>query len=436
MPPDAATPTNVQAMTLSFTFIGNACGIFTGSQGTRIACDPWLVDGVFEGSWCHYPPLTTKLEDLADIDALFVSHIHPDHFDDRNFAFRRDLPIFVLQREQNFLKRRLDAMGYTNVVEAPDGETVEFNEFHLTLFKPFTTHNFHDAAVGNVIDSALVIECDGYSALNANDNTPTPEACAMLRERFGSLDLAMINYNAAGPYPACFDNLTPDEKLSEHHRILNRNMTYMLDLLQVLEPRACLPFAGAYVLGGAKRDKNPYLGTTTWDACAEFLREHNAPCAVVTLREGDTLDLETLHADHAYVPVDLDDCARYIDDELATLIYDYERDPEPDPTTLWSDIETAGAKMLERSARFDLATSFTVTVNTGGQEHQVLPHFAAAATPSARHLSCSLDSRLMRRILDRKATWNSAEIGCHIDFVRTPNDYEPDLHTMLQFLHL
>jgi hypothetical protein len=51
-------------------------------------------------------------------------------------------------------------------------------------------------------------------------------------------------------------------------------------------------------------------------------------------------------------------------------------------------------------------------------------------------LTCSLDSRLMRRILDRVSHWNNAEIGCHIQFVRTPNSYEPDLHTALQFLHL
>ena len=52
---------------MKFKFIGNAGGIFTGSDGTRILCDPWIVDGVFEDAWYHYPPLKTKLSDIKDV---------------------------------------------------------------------------------------------------------------------------------------------------------------------------------------------------------------------------------------------------------------------------------------------------------------------------------------------------------------------------------
>ena len=40
---------------MKFKFIGNACGIFTGSKNTKILCDPWLVDGVFEDAWYLLP---------------------------------------------------------------------------------------------------------------------------------------------------------------------------------------------------------------------------------------------------------------------------------------------------------------------------------------------------------------------------------------------
>ena len=51
-------------------------------------------------------------------------------------------------------------------------------------------------------------------------------------------------------------------------------------------------------------------------------------------------------------------------------------------------------------------------------------------------IECSLDLRLLKRILDRKSHWNNAEIGCHIELNRSPNYYSPDVHTALQFLHL
>ena len=56
---------------MKFKLIGNAGGIFTGSKGTKILCDPWIEDGVFEGSWCHYPPLKTKIE-VKFLNVIFL----------------------------------------------------------------------------------------------------------------------------------------------------------------------------------------------------------------------------------------------------------------------------------------------------------------------------------------------------------------------------
>ena len=125
---------------MKFEFIGNACGIFYGSKGTKILSDPWIVNGVFEGSWFHYPPLKTKISDLQNVDAIYVSHIHPDHFDDRYFNFSKDIKIILLDEGPNFLKKKLLSMGYKNLLEIKNNETKNFNEFKLTIFKPFASH--------------------------------------------------------------------------------------------------------------------------------------------------------------------------------------------------------------------------------------------------------------------------------------------------------
>jgi len=44
-----------QASKLLFKFVANACGIFIGKNGTKLLCDPWLVDEVFDGSWLVFP---------------------------------------------------------------------------------------------------------------------------------------------------------------------------------------------------------------------------------------------------------------------------------------------------------------------------------------------------------------------------------------------
>ena len=122
---------------MKFKFIGNAGGIFTGSKGTKILCDPWIIDGVFEDAWYHYPPLKTKLSDIQNIDGIYVSHIHPDHFDERYFKFSKNIPLIILNERENFLKKKLIKLGYENFLEIKNDQTVRFKEFNL-LDKKFS----------------------------------------------------------------------------------------------------------------------------------------------------------------------------------------------------------------------------------------------------------------------------------------------------------
>jgi len=422
---------------LTFEFIGNACGIFTGRDGTRVLCDPWIANGVFEGSWYHYPPLSTTPADVLNVDAVYVSHLHPDHFDERFFNFDKNIPIIALEHGHNFLRKKLLELGYNNLVLVKDGETVAFKEFAITLFAPFTRNNFHEAEIGNLIDSAMVIECDGMKAFNANDNTPTPETCTSLKQRFGTIDLAMINYNAAGPYPGSFANLSDDEKRSEHDRILDRNIAYMHTLVETLAPRMVLPFAGAYILGGHLSRLNDFLGTTTWDVCAQKLNEIGlSSTEVVRLREHDELNIESGKSRPEYVPLSPEHLKQYIQ-QVSGDKYPHELDDAPNSAQIIADLETASDRMRQRMARAGISSDCTVTIDVDGNPIQIHPAFSVetdlTATP---RLACTLDLRLLRRILDRVSHWNNAEIGCHVEFNRVPNEYQPDLHTALQFLHL
>ena len=422
---------------LTFEFIGNACGIFTGREGTRVLCDPWIANGVFEGSWYHYPPLSTTPEDVLDVDAVYVSHLHPDHFDERFFNFDKNIPIIALEHGHNFLRKKLLELGYNNLVLVKDGGTVSYKEFTITMFAPFTRNNFHEAEIGNLIDSAMVIECDGVKAFNANDNTPTPETCTSLKQRFGTIDLAMINYNAAGPYPASFGNLSDAEKRTEHDRLLDRNISYMHNLVEMLAPRMVLPFAGAYILGGHLSRLNDFLGTTTWDVCADKLNEIGlSTTEVVRLREHDVLNIETGESNPEYEPLDPEHLKRYIQ-QVSGDKYPYESDSTPNSAQTIADLETASNRMRERMARAGISSDRTVTIDVDGLPIQIHPTFSTQTDlDSTPRLDCTLDLRLLRRILDRASHWNNAEIGCHVQFNRTPNEYQPDLHTALQFLHL
>lgn len=424
---------------LSFKFIANACGIFTGKNGTQVLCDPWIVDGVFDGSWCHYPKLKTTNKDIQNVDAIYISHLHPDHFDDRNFDFKKDMPLIVLDHGPNFLIKKLTFLGYTNLIKIKNNETVNYREFKISMFSPFAKHNFHDAKIGNLIDSAMLISCDGISALNANDNTPTIESSKSLKDKYGPITLAMINYNAAGPYPSCFDNLTESEKLIEHDRILERNFIHLKNITEAMSPKFLLPFAGSYVLGGDLHYKNKYLGTTTWDNCGKWLRKNSIkPTKVVLLREADILNIEDGLSSRPYISIDEFEMKNYIEKKLSKIKYPYQSEPLPDKKEILIDAEQASILMKERMERLGIKSTFNVTLNIFNTKYQIYPTFKKVIDSDSfdKKLECNFDERLLRNILDRKSHWNNAEIGAHISFNRTPDKYEPDLHTGLQFFHL
>ena len=419
------------------TFVANACCIVESESGTKIVSDPWLNDGVFDGSWCHFHELKTTWDDLQNVDAVYVSHVHPDHFDSRFFRFPKDTPIIVLDHGLNFLHKNLMSLGYTNLIKIKDKQTLEFKDFRISLFATFAGNNFFEenTKIGNLIDSGIVYEADGKKVFNANDNTPNTAACQMLKQKFDSFDLAMMNYNSAGPYPSCFNNLSDDEKILEHHKNLQRNVDYLYENLRILNPKYFLPFAGAYVLGGSMAHKNKYLGTMTWDQCVSMLREKDVIPATeyIVLNEGTSFDLSTGLPNKEYQAINEEDVQRYIESDLSKLKYPYELDEMPDHCKLMKDIDDARVAMMARLEKIRLQPDMTVSLLIGNDEVNIL---TPSATASKGNLSCRMDLRLLLRILDRSSHWNNAEIGCHIEFNRNPNYYSPDIHTALQFFHL
>ncbi len=83
-------------------YIKSSC-VSVESNGVKILTDPWLVDGEYYGSWCHYPPLDVDNEYLASIDYIYISHIHPDHFSRNSLEIlNKTIPVLIHQYTSPF----------------------------------------------------------------------------------------------------------------------------------------------------------------------------------------------------------------------------------------------------------------------------------------------------------------------------------------------
>ena len=65
---------------ISVKYIYSAC-ILTTTPDVKILHDPWFTEGIYDGSWFHYPRIENPLDSIGDVDLIYVSHIHPDHYD-------------------------------------------------------------------------------------------------------------------------------------------------------------------------------------------------------------------------------------------------------------------------------------------------------------------------------------------------------------------
>ena len=427
-------------------FYANACASYEASK-QKLLSDPWLIDGAFEGSWFHYPPLVTKPQDLANVDYLYLSHLHPDHYDPQTLKhFRKDMPIVILNHGPNFLERILIKDGFTNLIKLKDKESTTLGPFTVTMYAPFVGNPFFATELGNMIDSALLIEANGQKCLNTNDNTPDLNAVEMLTKRHGKLDCVQLNYNAAGPYPACFENLSKAGellgRLKKSEEILKRNLENMTMLANAFDAKYTMPFAGAYVIGGKFWERNAVLGTTTQDVAAKYLKNP------ILLNEGSAFDLTTGKADKPYTSINPNEQFRDCADVLSKARYPYEvaRTPLYQKDILSKLLYEARANLWKKQKQLNCFPDWNICIKFYGKGFCFnMRNTSTNVVPEADidkyvnggpNLVCDMHPNLLHAILEMRAHWNNAEIGCHITFWRRPDNYCPDLHTLMSFFNI
>lgn len=123
--------------------------------GMRFLIDPMLADtGAYPGfegtanSHLRNPtvPLPLPIEDIIDVDAIIVTHTHPDHWDE--VAIRlvpKDLPIFVQGETDRAL---IESQGFSDVRMLADA-----NFKGISMFQTTGQHGSDDAiaAIGEIL---------------------------------------------------------------------------------------------------------------------------------------------------------------------------------------------------------------------------------------------------------------------------------------------
>ena len=95
----------------------NSATVLIQDADVKILCDPWLVSWEHYGSWGIYPSYDFKAEEFDDVDFIYISHIHPDHFSIKTLTkLNKQIPVIIYNFPEKFLKNSIENLGF-HVIE-------------------------------------------------------------------------------------------------------------------------------------------------------------------------------------------------------------------------------------------------------------------------------------------------------------------------------
>ncbi len=421
---------------MNFKFLRGACVIIEGG-GKRILCDPWLTDGEYYGAWAHYPPYDWK-DDLSTLDYIYVSHIHPDHFSVATMKRLPKVPVLIHSFHSKFLRRNIENLGF-EVRELPHNQEVDLGGIKINIIAaddcdPVVCQRFFGCSLPEVattqIDSMAIFTDGIHVYANVND-CPYQLSKSMLpkiRTQYPQIDVMMVAYAGAGPYPQCFQ-MKDTQKLLVSDFKKNTFLHHAVAFAKDLKAKATFPFAGDYLLAGKLAPLNKYRGVASLPEVYDYFTKAGVPLSWSHLG--------------AEVP---DEVKReqYIDTVLSQRKLDYETDPDPKLTEVTNLIAEAAKRAEYKRAELGLLSKTVVYIELAGGILARLPldgvdkfSFVEKITDEP-YIKMSVDQRLLKKILlgPKHAHWNNAEIGSHIMFDRRPDSFERGIHQIMSFLHV
>lgn len=420
----------------------------------KVLTDPWLTDGEYYGSWFHYPPFDEKKIGKLDYDFIYVSHIHPDHLSEKTFKkLPNKKPVLIHNYDSKFVKRKLEMWGY-EVIECDNGQPFMFqNGGSITIYaadncNPELCNKFFGCGIlektfgSTQIDTLALFEMGDRAILNTND-CPYELASETIKANEldkKNIDLLLVGYAGAGPYPQCFEFDTREEKLEAAHGKERQFLNQAIKYINLVKPAAFVPFAGTYMLGSTLSELTNFRGVPSVSAATEFLSEKvTGNSEGILLEQHDEYDLinKSLIKNCEKFPLSYDEYLSVISKKPL----DYDND-EWDDNELDSLIKSAFDRFKQRADEINFKSETRLVIKSDKFAFQVntetgVKKVKLNAIPEQPFVQISLHHNLLHRLLrgPRFAHWDNAEVGSHLKYLRKPNRYERGLWYCMCFLH-
>ena len=186
----------------------------------------------YGNSWIFFPNQILDNR-LFNVDGVFVSHIHQDHYDPallKKFQ-KRKVPIYILDGRPGFknsLKKEKINVKYIDVKR----KTYINNDTWVYG----CLHEYND------IDSSMLISNNKLSVYHGNDNFITNKSLIPFKKKVGNIDVACIPFAYINYYPYLMNGISKKISKFESTRIENLFMDYGIQQSKILKSKIVIPF--------------------------------------------------------------------------------------------------------------------------------------------------------------------------------------------------
>jgi len=206
----------------------------------------------YRNSWIFFPNQIIDNR-LFDVDGVFVSHIHQDHYDPnllRKFQ-KKNIPVYILDGRPGFknsLKKERIKAKYIQVKKK--------TYINKDTWVYGCLHEYND------IDSSMLISNNKLSVYHGNDNFITNKTLIPFKKKVGSIDVACIPFAYINYYPYLLNGISKKINKSEATRIENLFMNYGIQQSRILKPKIIIPFgSNLFHLDNPKCEMNRGVAT-------------------------------------------------------------------------------------------------------------------------------------------------------------------------------
>ena len=206
----------------------------------------------YNNSWIFFPNQILDNR-LYDIDGIFVSHIHQDHYDPsllRKFQ-KKKIPIYILDGRESFKKTLRKEKIKVKYIPVKKKTFINKNTWVYGCL-----HEYND------IDSSMLISNNNLSVYHGNDNFITQKSLKPFKKRVGKVDVGCIPFAYINYYPYLLNGISKSHSKSEGKRIENLFMDYGVIQTRILKPKIVIPFgSNLFHIDNPKSEMNKAVAT-------------------------------------------------------------------------------------------------------------------------------------------------------------------------------